>query len=148
MFAFLNCIVLLIAIALPPGQVLSAHQQFPTPDPQDSDVGQFNCSQRTFEQTALIREAETDKYTTRRVEFIGNNYTRDGVLRRRIIMGLQEGELFTRQNLIKSLKNVSRLKIIYPARLRDVVIQLDRPGKMVNMIICFREKRRLPAYSR
>ena len=140
--AFLSCIVLVLTLGLSAGRVASA-QQF-SPQAQESEVGQFKCSQRAFEQNALIGEAERDKYTTRRVEFIGNNYTRDGILRRRIIIGLQEGDLFTRRNLIRSLQNVSKLKVIYPARLRDVVIQLDRPGKMLDMIICFREKRRVP----
>jgi hypothetical protein len=147
MSAFLSCIILFLT-ALPAWQIESVQQQFPAQALQEPDVAQVRCSQRPFEQTALIREAESDRYTTRRVEFIGNNYTRDGILRRRIIIGLQEGDLFSRQNLIKSLKNVSKLRVIYPAHLRDVVIQLDRPGKMVNMIICFREKRRPPASPR
>jgi len=145
MLAFLSCIILVLSLGLSLGQVASAQQSFT--QAQESEEGQFKCSQRGFEQNTLIREAERDRYTTRRVEFIGNNYTRDEILRRRIIIGLQEGDLFTRQNLIRSLRNVSKLKVIYPARLRDVVIQLDRPGKMVNMIICFREKRRPPPIS-
>jgi hypothetical protein len=140
--ASLSFIILVLSLGLSPGQVASAQQPFM--QAQKSEEG---CSQRGFEQNTLIREAERDRYTTRRVEFIGNNYTRDWILRRRIIIGLQEGDLFTRHNLIRSLQNVNQLKVIYPARLRDVVIQLDRPGKMVNMIICFREKRRLPSIS-
>jgi hypothetical protein len=143
-FAFLSFMILVLSLGPSLGQVASAQQ--PSTQAQESEEGQFKCSQRGFEQNALIREAERDTYTTRRVEFIGNNYTRDGILRRRIIIGLQEGDLFTRHNLIRSLQNVSKLKVIYPARLRDVVIQLDRPGKMVDMIICFREKRRLPTH--
>jgi hypothetical protein len=143
--AFLSCITLVGSLGLSPGQVASAQQS--STQAQDSEDGQFKCSQPGFERNTLIREAERDRYTTRRVEFIGNNYTRDEILRRRIIIGLQEGDLFTRPNLIRSLQNVSKLKVIYPARLRDVVIQLDRLGKMVNMIICFREKRRPPNLS-
>jgi len=143
--AFLSCIILVLSLGLSLGQVASAQQS--STKAQESEEGQFKCSQRGSEQNTLIREAERDRYTTRRVEFIGNNYTRDGILRRRIIIGLQEGDWFTRHNLIRSLQNVSKLSVIYPARLRDVVIQLDRPGKMVNMIICFREKRRLPPIS-
>ena len=140
--AFPSCIILVLSLSLFLGQVASVQQS--STQAQESEESQFKCSQRGFEQNSLIREAERDRYTTRRVEFIGNNYTRDGILRRRIIIGLQEGDLFTRHNLIRSLQNVSKLKVIYPARLRDVVIQLDRPGKMVDMIICFREKRRPP----
>jgi hypothetical protein len=139
--ASLSLVVLFPTLALHPGEAVGA-QQLSTQVPDESDVGQSECSQPALEQNALIRDAETDKYTTRRVEFVGNKYTGDMVLRRRINTGLQEGDLFTRQGLIRSLRNVSKLKVIYPARLRDVVIQLDRPRKTVDMIICFREKRR------
>lgn len=62
------------------------------------------------------------------------------VLRRRIIIGLQEGELFTRRNLVRSLRNVSRLKIIYPVSQKDIEMQLNRSEKTVDMIICFKER--------
>ena len=62
------------------------------------------------------------------------------MLRRRIT--LQEGDVFTRQNLVRSLKNVSKLKrIIYPVKLSDVILSLDRPEKIVDLSICFRERR-------
>jgi outer membrane protein assembly factor BamA len=63
------------------------------------------------------------------------------VLRRRIL--LQEGDIFTRENLVKSLENVNQLKkIIYPVKLSDVIIRLDRSEKIVDMTICFKEKRK------
>lgn len=96
------------------------------------------CSQSVAEQAALIRKAQTNKYTVRRLEFIGNERIRDGVLRRRIL--LQEGEFFTRGILIKSLINVSKLKLIYPVRLRDVIVKLDYQEKTVDVVICFKER--------
>jgi hypothetical protein len=128
---FFIYIVLSLAFALPPNQMAQA-----------IDIPPYKCSQPVTEQTALIREAETNQYTVRRVEFIGNRYTRDAVLRRRINVLLQEGELFTREKLIISLRNVSRLKVIYPVRLSDVEIRLDKSGKMIDVTICFRERRR------
>src|SRR5687768_12043398 len=70
--------------------------------PQESDRVDLKCSQPAAEQDALIREAVEKQYLVRRVEFIGNVYTRDNVLRRKIV--LEEGDVFTRENLIKSLK--------------------------------------------
>ena len=107
---------------------------------QSSATGSSQCSQPAEEQNALIREAERDHYTTRRVEFIGNNYTRDMVLRRRINIGLNEGDLFTRRNLIRSLRNVNTLKVIYPVKVADVELHLNHSEKTVDMIICFKEK--------
>lgn len=142
--AYLSLIVFFPTVALHSVRVVSA-QQVPSQTQQEVVEGLLGCSQPTLEQNALIREAETDKYTTRRVEFAGNPYTSDVVLRRRLNIGMQEGDLFKRQGLIRGLRNVSKLKVIYPARLRDVVIQLDRSEKTVDMIICFREKRRPPS---
>ena len=106
------------------------------------------CSQPAREQDAIIREAENDRYITRRVEFIGHTYTRDTELRRRINIGLQEGEFFTRRNLLRSLQNVSKLKQIYPVNMYDVELQLNRLDRTVDVTICFQQRgkrRRKPA---
>jgi hypothetical protein len=99
------------------------------------------CSQPASIRGQLMREAEKKRYTVRRVEFIGHTYTRDETLRRRM-SNLQEGELFSRRKLFNSLRSVSKLRgEIYPVRVSDVVIQLNRPDQLVDMIICFKPKR-------
>ena len=101
------------------------------------------CAQPAADQDALIREAVEKKYLVGRVEFVGNEYTRDNVLRRKIM--LEEGEVFTRENLVKSLESVSKLrKIIFPVKLSDVDVRLDRSAKIIDMGICFQEKRKSP----
>lgn len=100
------------------------------------------CSQPAAEQHPLIREAEENQYWVRRVYFVGNEHTRDRVLRRRLI-NLTEGDVFTRESLVQSLESLSKLKkIIHPVTLSDITIRLDRSGKFVDMDICFTEKRR------
>ena len=136
MHTFITCLGLGLLFGLVPVQLA-----------QEPDRAPFKCSQPAAEQNTLIREAETDDYTIRRVEFIGNEHTRDQVLRSRMPW-LQEGESFSRQNLTKSLEDVSRLKLIRPVRLRDVVIHLDRVEKLVDMEVCFRERRRKRGLSR
>jgi outer membrane protein assembly factor BamA len=98
------------------------------------------CAQPTEVQNAIIREAERNRYITRRLEFIGNQYTRDSVLRRRTNIGLQEGDLFTRRNLIRSLRNVSTLREIYPVKTTDVTLHLNPADETVDLIICFKER--------
>ena len=100
------------------------------------------CSQPTQEQEVIIREAENDRYITRRVEFIGHRYTRDEVLRRRINIGLQEGEFFTRRNLLRSLQNVSKLKQIYPVKMRHVELHLNRSELTIDVTICLQPTER------
>ena len=100
-----------------------------------------DCSQTAEVQNAIIREAERDRNTTRRVEFIGNQHTRDDVLRSRINVGLQESDLFTRRNLSRSLRNVNKLnELIYRVTMGDVVLHLNPSEKTIDLIICFKER--------
>ncbi len=99
-------------------------------------------AQSSTERESLLREAIKNRYTVRRVEFTGNEFTRDNILRRRIF--LQEGDRFTRRNLLRSIANVSKLKIIYPVRLNDVSVRLDRTDKLIDLTIRFRERRTRP----
>lgn len=88
----------------------------------------------------LMDEAEKTEYTVRRVEFNGNTYTRDNILRRRLVQ--QEGDVFSRKALEQSLQNFSRLGIIYPVTLKDVEVRLDRVEKLMDVTIYFRERPR------
>ena len=74
----------------------------------------FKGSQSAAEQNPLLREAIDNRYTLQRIEFVGNETTRDYVLRRRVY--LREGDFFSRRNLTKSLVKLNRLKIIYPVK--------------------------------
>jgi outer membrane protein assembly factor BamA len=105
------------------------------------ESARFGCTQPAGEQAAIIREAEANDYSIRRLEFLGNESISDGVLRKRM-KALQEGEKFRRRNLVSSLKNVSRLKTLYPVRFSDVTLRLDESDKLVDMVICFREKKK------
>jgi len=108
---------------------------------QESVRSALECSQSEAEQDPLLREAIANQYWVRRVEFSGNDYTRDNVLRRRIM--LEEGDVFTRENLVKTLESVSKIKkIIYPVKLSDVIVRLDRSEKIIDMTICFKERPR------
>lgn len=92
-------------------------------------------------QSSLINEAEQMTYTVRRVEFVGNERTRDNLLRR-LIPGLQEGEIFTRAILRQSLKSLSRFKGIRPVGFEDVEVYLRRDEKLIDMTINVNERRR------
>jgi Surface antigen variable number repeat len=134
-------ILLIPLLTFPLSQELKSIQPTNNQAPQGSNPAAFKCSQPSTEQEPLIREAVKNRFWVRRVEFLGNEYTRDDVLRQRIM--LQEGDTFTRENLVKSLKSVNRLKgIIYPVKLSDVIIRLNRREKIIDMTICFKERRK------
>jgi hypothetical protein len=98
------------------------------------------CSQSESERIANLEEAEKNGYAIGRTDFLGNDNTRDQVLRRRIL--LEEGEPLTREKIEESLKRLSKLKMIYPLRLANFEIQLDRPNKIAHFTICVTEKRK------
>jgi outer membrane protein assembly factor BamA len=97
------------------------------------------CRQAAGEQAAILRRAQNEKYSLRRIEFIGNANTDDWTLRRRLL--LQEGNIFARATLIKGLESVNRLRTIYPVRLSDVITHLNVQEKTIDVTICFREKK-------
>jgi hypothetical protein len=137
---FFLSITLAVSIGLQLGPASASTNQI-APRRPDLRTQPFKCSQTADDQYSAIREAEKKGYRVRRVEFVGNGRTRDGVLRQRVT--LEEGDLFTRVELVKSLKSVSRLKgIVHPVRKKDVILQLDQPDKAVDMTICVRETRR------
>jgi len=96
------------------------------------------CGQTTAEQTPWLRKAIDQRYTLRRVEFIGNETIRDHDLRRRVV--LREGDLFSQRNLAKTLVSLNRLRKLYPLTMRDVIVRLDRTEKLVDLTFCVRER--------
>ena len=88
-----------------------------------------------------LLEAEQNKYTIRRLELIGNEHIRDQVLRRRL-WALQEGDIFTKDVLTKSLASLNRPADIKTVRLDDVDVRLDRAEKTVDLLIVINERRR------
>ncbi len=107
--------------------------------PQDPSHLKSDCHQPVSEQRSLIRQAEKNRYTLRRVELFGNQYTADQLLRRR--PKLNEGNFFARASLIRSLRRLSAHMMIKRVRLSDVKIRLDHGEKLVDARICLEERR-------
>ena len=101
------------------------------------------CYQTTAERNRILVEAQRNEFTVRRVEFFGLTYTRDQTVRNRMTPIINEGDVLTREKLVRSLRSMSRLKrTIYPVRLTDVVLRVDRQNGLVDMGICFRQRPR------
>jgi hypothetical protein len=64
----------------------------------------------------LMEEAQQTEYTVRRVEFIGNEHIRDNILRKRFMQ--TEGDVFSKNALEQSLRNLTKLRMIYPVTLK------------------------------
>ena len=94
---------------------------------QEPDHAPFKCEQPAAEQEALIRKAEAEGYEVFMIIFYGLEHTRDRTLRRRLLFN--EGDLFTRETLVKSLENLSKSKKIYPVGVSDGQLVARRTGK-------------------
>ncbi len=97
--------------------------------------------QQKSEVLLLIEKAEQNQYRVSHIYFSGNIGIRDRVLRRKINTRLNEGDIFTRQNLYQSLNKLSELRVIYGVRLEDVEVSLDEENKIIDLTVTVREKR-------
>lgn len=105
-----------------------------------SDEWVAECAQP--EREALMDQAEKRQFTLRRVEFLGLTSTPDEKMRSQMSK-FNEGDIFSRAKLVESLEKMSRFESeIYPVRLTDLRLHLNEPDKTVDMMICFRPKRR------
>lgn len=121
-------------------ELKSSFDERPWMEPSFDAPPRLTCFQSAADRNNLMDEAERNQFTVRRVEFLGLAYTRDNVVRRRTSPGMNEGDLFTRQNLLRSLRRMSTLKRLYPVRLKNVELRLDRADRLVDMTICFTER--------
>jgi hypothetical protein len=91
--------------------------------------------------TRLMSEAEKNRYTIRRIEFVGNTWTRDSALRKQT-HELQEGEIFSQAKLRHSLASLSRLPGIYPVGIGDVDAYLNQDESTIDITIHVRPRSR------
>jgi Surface antigen variable number repeat len=64
--------------------------------------------------------AECRTYSVRRIEFIGNDNTRDRIVRRRI--AFSEGKTLSEQDIERTIKNLNRLKRLEKLKREDIEI--------------------------
>jgi outer membrane protein assembly factor BamA len=90
-----------------------------------------------------VDEAERKQFNVRRVEIAGSTYTRDRAFRKRMVVGMTEGDIFTRAALERSVRNIGKMKEVYPITLQDVEVRLNREDKVIDVVICVIQKPRL-----
>lgn len=91
-----------------------------------------------FFYSQLMAEAERNGYTVRRITLLGNTYTRDNVIRRRLLQN--EGDIFQRKLLEQSLRNVSKLRNFSSVGIQDVEVSLNREYKLIDFLINLTER--------
>ena len=96
--------------------------------------------QQKSEVLLLIEKAEQNQYTVNHIDFSGNIQVPGRDLRDRFATFLSPGDLFSRRNLYRSLKNLSKLNRIYEVSLENVEVSLDEKGKYIDLTITVRER--------
>ena len=83
---------------------------------------------------------EGSVYQLRRLEFVGNDETRDRIIRRKVL--LQEGTTYSQDLMDKSLRQINSLKLFETLTMADVEINTDEQQKVVDLLIHFKEIKR------
>ena|SRR5438874_9289660 len=96
--------------------------------------------QQKSEVLLLIEKAERNQYTVNHIDFSGNIQVPGRDLRDRFARFLSPGDLFSRQKMYRSLKNLSRLNRIHEVSLENVEVSLDEKGKYIDLTITVRER--------
>ena len=104
--------------------------------------GQYKCGQSIKVSGPMIDEAEREQFNTRRVEIVGNTYTRYREFRKRMVNGMSEGDIFTRVALEKSVRQVSRIRSIYDITMENIEIRLNREDRSIDIVFCVKQKPR------
>lgn len=104
--------------------------------------GKSPCRQTKQETIMSINEADRSKFITRRIEFWGNVLVHDRELRKYVAKGLSEGDIFSREAIEAAVKQLSRVKSIYPITMESIEVRLDRLRTDVDLIFCVRERQK------
>ena len=106
-----------------------------------ADVFKFDktvCKQSKKERDVIMKVADDRRHTVRRIEFYGNTYTRDRILRDQLVF--EEGDIFARKDLEKSLKRISKMKKFGSLTMDNVKVLLDREQRDLDFIFCVWER--------
>ena len=103
------------------------------------------CYQNNEERLQLIKKAEDNQYNIRHIYISGNNHTRHRLFTEKMAKDFNEGDIFTQESLMKSIKGISKLKIIKPITLENVEVRLERDEfrgfDVIDLTFCVEEKK-------
>ena len=98
------------------------------------------CGQEPAVQEPIIETAETNQFNVRRVEISGNSSIRHREFVNRL-KGVNEGDIFSRALLRKSVERIARMKKIYPITMRNVELRVNPQYRDVDILICVKERK-------
>lgn len=107
---------------------------------EDEETGKSFCNQSKATKLQAIKTAEIKPYRVHDVQIFGNIYLRDREFRERMV--LNEGDLFTKKALDKTIQNFRKMKALKPITIENVGLRLIDEDKDVNIIFCVEERRK------
>ena len=110
--------------------------------PSFAQESQITRRMDAAERDRRIQIAENGEYMVRRLEFEGNTYTRDKVVRKVLWSCCAEGNIFTRKGLENGLRGFSKKSWLFPVTIADVEVFLDDSTKDIDIVVHLREKRK------
>lgn len=108
--------------------------------PGNNDVDP-KWSKTSQERESRINMAQREQYRIGHIYFAGNKHVRDWEVRRRLVPGFTQGDIFDRRALDKSLRRISKVKQIYSVTIENVEVRLDEKEKYAEFVINVKEKK-------
>ena len=99
-------------------------------------------SKTSQERDSRLEIASREQYVVAHVYVAGNVHVKDRDVRKRLLSGFTAGDIFVREAFDNSLKEISRIKAIYPVRIDDIDVRLDEKEKHLEVTINIRERRK------
>ncbi len=130
---------ILLTLLVVVGTLLFNQASYSQTEPEKTKEDEEVCKQGKKVRDPLIEEAERDQFNVRRVEIVGSTYNRDREFRRRMFM-TNEGDIFTRRNLEKAVKRISKMNTIFPIMMENVEVRLDRTYMEIDIVFCVKQK--------
>ena len=85
-----------------------------------------------------LRVGEVEGLIISRIEFAGNETTRDNAIRR--ALGLREGDMFKRRHLRRGLQRLNQLRLFEQVVEEDVIFRAGTASGQVDLLLIVKER--------
>ena len=106
------------------------------------------CEQRREIRESLIRQAQAEEYNVKLVQFLGADHIPGRDIFKRV-RTVNEGDIFTRDNLEKAIRSLSGFGRIRPVSMDSVIVKLAEEDRSINILFCVTERiKKRPTFRR
>ena len=129
------CLTIVIALTVLAGRIKSQ-------DRSGNSQSEQQWSKSADERDSRIEIAKRGRYQIRYIFFSGHFGIRDYELRKRLLPGFNDGDVFDFNAFNESMKRLSKFKRIYPVTPEKIYVRLDEKDKWADFAIEIMEKGR------